>query len=732
MNNPKISIIIVNYKVKERLFACINSIYGSKPRIPFEIIVVDNDEENVIGKELLKLFPDVKYIKSPSNLGYGGGNNLGAKSATGDYLFFLNPDTLVKNDAIEQLYKFIKSKNNIGIVSPLLVDNNSKPFKAQSRKELTPLNAIYSFSFLRKFLPNKNIYNDDFFRTWDKTTPMEAETIPGAALMISKKLFDTVNGFDEHFFLYFEENDLSKRIKKIGYKLFIYPKSIIIHQVGQSTKNVNNIEGIYSKSRYLYFKKHYGVLKALFVESFLRINKTFFLILLTLLLALSLRIYNLSQSMIFIGDQGWFYLSARDLLIQGEIPLVGITSSHTWLHQGPLWTYMLSIVLYLFNFNPLAGGYLTAIFGVLTTFLVYKLGSSMFSVRVGFIAALLYAVSPLIVFFDRMPFDPSPIPFFTILYFYSIFKWIKGKNMYFPLIIIFLAILYNLELATFSLFFPLLFIFIYGLYKRKHWIKNILNKKIFFYSVIGFISVMASIIVYDFANGFKQTVVFLGWIFIYKPFSLLFRHSQDGASLGIAVVIRFLLQNIQKIVFEANQAIALFLFSLSVAITANGLLKKNKFTLENPKLLLLIFLIISIGGILINKSPSDAYLPIIFPLVILLVAIFFDYLISKKRIRAISIIFFFLIIVLNGYVSYKSTLTNEFAKRVNTVNEIINLTNGEEYNLVGKGPGSQFKSFTMNYEYLLWWKGHPPTNKNVKLKIIISEKQNGIIIRKND
>ncbi len=446
--------------------------------------------------------------------------------------------------------------------------------------------------------------------------------------------------------------------------------------------------------------------------------------------AVFLRFSNISNSMQFIGDQGWFYLSARDLLTKGEFPLVGITTSHTWLHQGPLWTYMLSVVLFFFNFNPVSGAYLTAAFGVLTTVLIYKIGSELFSKNVGLMAAALYAVSPLIVFFDRMPFDPAPIPLFTLLYFYCIYKWLKGQALYFPLIMILLAILYNLELATFSLFFPLLFIFLYGLYKRKHWISNIFNKKIISYSVIGFITVMVPIIVYDFANGFKQTIVFLGWVFIYKPFSFLFKHSQDGANSGIAVVVKFLLQNIQRIVFEASLAISLFLFSLSLIMTVKDLLKKNNFNLENPKLLLLIFLITSIGGILINKSPSDAYLPITFPLIILLIALFFDYLVKNERIRYVSIAFLGLIIIFNFYSSYKAGLTNGFRERMNAVNEIIELARGREYNLIGKGPGSQFKSFTMNYEYLLWWKGYAPAGKDVKLKIVVSETPKGIIISK--
>lgn len=731
MNNPKISIIIVNYKVKERLFACINSIYGSKPKTSFEIIVVDNDEESAIGKELLKSFSDVKYIKSPSNLGYGGGNNLGAKYAKGEYLFILNPDTLVFKNTIDELVSFLVKNKDVGIASPMLVNKSGEPFVLQGSSELTPLKGIICLSFIERVFPNNRFSREYWLKDWDHTALKEIKVCPGTAFMISSKLFDKISGFDEKFFLYFEEDDVSNRVRKLGYKIFILAKAKIFHEVGASTKQLSNSSNVFSKSRFLYFKKHYGFLKALSVESFLRINKTFFLILLTLLLALFLRIYNLSQSMVFIGDQGWFYLSARDLLVNGNIPLVGITSSHTWLHQGPLWTYILSIALFISRFNPLSGGYLTAIFGVLTTFLMYKLGSSMFSVRVGFIAALLYAVSPLIVFFDRMPFDPSPIPFFTVLYFFAVFKWLKGNINYFPLTILLIALLYNLELATFTLFVPFALLFVYGFIKNKDWVKKLLNKKIILYSLVALIVPMLPVIIYDFSNGFKQTVIFLGWT-LYKPFSFLIKHQSGNFADNFYLVLNFLSVNIQKLIFQANIVVAILIFIFSLVYLFYFVIVKEKFRIDSSRFILSFLLITSLAGILINQTPSDAYLPIIFPFVIFSIALFFDFLLKLKIIKYPTAIFLLVIISLNGYSSFKNSFDYGFKYRIDAVEKIINLAGNQEYNLTGSGPGSQFKSFTMNYEYLLWWKGHPPTNKNVKLKIVVSETQNGIIIRKND
>lgn len=723
----EVSIIVVNYKVMEKLLNCINSINSSKLNIPFEVIVVDNEGDESLEKELKK-HAQIKYIKSNKNIGFGAGNNLGAKHASGKYLFFLNPDTRIASNTIDQLYKFIKSSKNVGIVSPMLVDSKFKFFSTQSRKELTPLNVIYSFSFLRKVFKNKSIYHDPFFNKWNKKIPIEVETIPGAALMISKKLFEKVKGFDEQFFLYFEENDLSNRIRNLGYKLYIVPKSIVIHEVGQSTKKIVNIENIFNKSRFLYLKKNYGIIKAILTELILRINKMTFILFIILLSSLYLRTVNLDISMPFIGDQGWFYLSARDLLIHGQIPLVGITSSHLWLHQGPLWTYMLSFALLLGNFNPISGAYLTAALGVGSTFLMYKLGSKMFSKEIGIIASFLYAVSPLIVFFERMPFDPSVVPFFTILYFYSVFRWITGSLRFFLLSLFFIAVLYNLELATFTLSFPLILFFIYGIIKNKIFVKKLLNLKAFFYSIIFLIIPMIPVLIYDFSNEFKQTVIFLGWVFIYKPFSFLLNYSQNTSGFNIGDVISFLLINVQKILFQSNFIISIVIFASSLFIVVKSLFKKRNLALENSKLLLMIFLTVGVTGIIFNKTPSDAYLPILFPFLIYITAILFDYLLNIKIIKYFILLCFILIICFNFYFSYKNTFNPELSSRIKATNKIIEITKGNSYNLIGKGEGSWFESFTMNYEYLLWWKGYPPSKNSENLKIIIKEDNTGISV----
>lgn len=724
---PHISIIIVNYKVNEEILNCLESIYASKPKTEFEIIVVDNSEEDNLSNSLKKSFPKVTYIKSPRNLGYGGGNNLGVEHAKGEYLLILNPDTQVFKNTIDELVEFLKKNKKAGIVSPLILGSDKKPLDRQGYKELNLVNGIFTFSFLRKRFPQFGVSSYYSLKDWKKNPTKKVNTVYGAALMLQTNLFKDLNGFDEGFFLYFEENDLSRRARGLGYELYVDSNSKIIHDVGQSTKQTKDRDKYFARSRFLYFKKYYGVFTAFLFEVILKINKLTLFLALTFLLAIGLRLYNLANGMVFIGDQGWFYLSARNLLIHGQIPLVGITSSHTWLHQGPLWTYMLSVALLISRFNPLSGGFLTVLFGVLATFVMYKLGKEMFSAKVGIVAALLYASSPLIIFFDRMPFDPSPIPFFTILYFYAIYKWLKGNLNYFPLILFFAAVLYNLELATFTLVFPFVLLFGYGLFKREKWVVNLLTKKIVSFSFLLPFIIMLPVIIYDFSHGFKQTIVFLGWT-LYKPFSFLLHPSSGNTIANYKTVAEFGLLSLQKLIFAPSALIALFIFT--VAVIYLGVKVYREKHLVSSKFLLLFLLLTSIAGILINQTPSDAYLPIVFPFVIFTVAIFFARLLNNKFFAVTVILLLALIMEVNSFQAWQNDLKPELKNRLIATDEIIALSGGREYNLIGKGDGSQFASFTMNYQYLLWWKGHPVASKNVSQKIVVLEEGTSITISK--
>ena len=177
---PLVSIIIVKYKSEKYLEQCLKSINNQSQ---WEIIIVDNDQKNI---------------------GFSAGCNQGAKRAKGKYLFFLNPDTIVQPGAIKNMVKFLDRYEKAGIVAPLILDKNKKPYQKQGTAELTPLAALFSFSWFIKFWPKNPWANRYWLADWNKKTAKEVAVVPGSALMIRKDVFEKINGFDENFFLYFE------------------------------------------------------------------------------------------------------------------------------------------------------------------------------------------------------------------------------------------------------------------------------------------------------------------------------------------------------------------------------------------------------------------------------------------------------------------------------------------------------------------------------------------------
>lgn len=720
-----LSIIIVSYLVEAELLRCIESIALSKQKIEFEIIVVDNDEKKTLGKKLKKLNHYVKYIKAAGNIGYAAGNNLGARYSKGDYLFFLNPDTRLVSGSLDDLITFF-SKKNVGIVAPLLLGLDGKAYQ-QGSLELSPIRAIFSLSFFSKLFRNNPISRKYLMLGWARKRIKEVGVSPGTAFMIRKSVFEKIGGFDENFFLYFEEFDLCRRVRKLGYRIYINPEIKMIHEWGSSTKKSNlNIKKIFEASRFYYFRKHFGLLQALVTEGIIRFNKNLAIILFTLLVGFFLRSHKIADTMAFIGDQGWFYLSARDFLQTGQIPLVGIASSHPWLHQGTFWTYLLALGLYVFNYNPISGAYISIAIDLIGIIAIFKLGSEFFSKRFGVIASILYATSPLIIQNSRMPYHTSAIPLFTIVLIYCLYKWINGSKYYFPLLIGVLGILYNFGLSTILFPFIVLFILSYGFVTKKNWATGIVNSKIIIISTLSFIFTMLPVLIYDFQNGFPQTVRFMMWIGYkllvligYPPLNL-------SGSVSMQTMMNFFIEKYSELIYPFSDSVSLVIFVGSVAY----LIAKLRFKKGNIALLTIINLML-ITGVFLLKTPSDAYLPMLFPGIILLEALFFNSIFESKKFKELIVPFFFLVLLFNClFVVYKIYVIDEnrFTNRINVTKVVVNESKGQNYNIIGRGIGSQFKSFTMNYEYLAWWMGHGPSNKNEILKFYISEDNGKILI----
>jgi len=430
---PKVSIIIVHYQNKKVLFNCLDSIRKSKPKVSYEIIVIDNDETQTIKASLKRKFRQINYLKSPGNIGYAAGNNLGTQAAQGKYLFILNPDTQILPQSIDKLVNFLEKNKSAAVVAPLLLNRRHQPYPLQGTSELTPLKGIFALSFINKIFPH-NPVSKNYWSNWQDKTKLNqsrpVEVVPGSAFLIKRTVFNKLKGFDENFFLYFEESDLGKRLKQAGHQLYILPQSKIIHHWAGVTPKSPKIKQYFNQSRYYYFKKHYGLLAALIVEFFTRLSLTTIILSLIILLATWLRFYRLPEVMTFFGDQGRDYLAARDMLLTAKFPLVGIPSSVPWLHQGPFFIWLTALALKIGKFNPVAPAVLTSTLGVLTVYLTFTLASHWFSKKASLIASLIMTTAPLVVIHSRMPYHTSRFPYSVYCLFSPLTSGLKINYLY--------------------------------------------------------------------------------------------------------------------------------------------------------------------------------------------------------------------------------------------------------------------------------------------------------------
>jgi len=230
----ELSIIIVNYKTKEKLENCLNSIVVSDfGNLNYEIILVDNNSGDDLN-DLIRLFGNkaaIKLIISPKNLGMGGGNNLGIKAAGGEYILILNPDTVVKDKAILVLLDYIKKNKEVALVGPKLLYPSGKLQLSCSQfpKIYTP---ILRRTFIGRFFINSN----DLFamKSFDHNSIKEVDWLMGSCLMFKKEIILN-NGqifkpyFDERYFMYFEDIDLCRQIWTQGFKVVYNPEAVVIH-----------------------------------------------------------------------------------------------------------------------------------------------------------------------------------------------------------------------------------------------------------------------------------------------------------------------------------------------------------------------------------------------------------------------------------------------------------------------------------------------------------------------
>jgi len=259
-----LSIITVSYNDKEQLSVTLDAVFASQTNYRYEMILVNNAspdgsidmvKEKYLGRP--ELAAKIKLIESKANLGFGGGNNLGLKAAQGDYILLLNSDTKVDPDNLQVMMDFMKSRPDVGAATCKLVMSNGEIDRASRRSEPNLVRSFFRLFGLQSLFPK--LFGGYNMLNSDPEKEGELEACTAAYMMISRKCYEAVGGFDERFFMYAEDLDLCRRIREAGFKIWWYPKTSCIHFRGQSSKKTpQKMLKAFHDANWIYYKKWYS------------------------------------------------------------------------------------------------------------------------------------------------------------------------------------------------------------------------------------------------------------------------------------------------------------------------------------------------------------------------------------------------------------------------------------------------------------------------------------------
>lgn len=259
----QISVVILNYNVAYYLYQCIQSVQKALQYIDSEIIVVDNASKDNSSQLVQKYFPKVKYIYNNENLGFPKGNNIGVFQAQGDYICVLNPDTVVaENTFLKILDFFNQSKNelfqsNIGILGSKLIDGTGKFLPESKRGVPTPWVACTKIFGLYKYFPQFTWFNKYYAQHLLENENGKVDVLVGAFMVMSRKMYIDVGGFDENCFMYSDDIDLSYRVRKTGKYNFYFSETSVIHYKGESTIKDQNYFIRFNDAMQYFYSKHF-------------------------------------------------------------------------------------------------------------------------------------------------------------------------------------------------------------------------------------------------------------------------------------------------------------------------------------------------------------------------------------------------------------------------------------------------------------------------------------------
>lgn len=254
----QLTVIIVNYNVKFYVEQCLHSVISACNNIDAEILVIDNASSDGSIQYLQPKFSEVIFIENKENVGFSKANNQGLQIAKGEYILILNPDTILSEQAIENCISFYNNQKNAGAIGVKMIDGDGNFLPESKRSFPSAMASSWKMSGMASLFPKSGFFNKYALGNLDENAIHQVDVLSGAFLFSTKKMLQQQRGFDEDFFMYGEDIDLSYRIQKSGYKNFYLGNNPILHFKGESTqKNKAYVKKFYG-AMHIFLDKHYA------------------------------------------------------------------------------------------------------------------------------------------------------------------------------------------------------------------------------------------------------------------------------------------------------------------------------------------------------------------------------------------------------------------------------------------------------------------------------------------
>ena len=258
-----LSIIIVNWNVWDDLHECIESIFKSSFPEEMEVILVDNasSDQSVVNTQ--SAFPDVKIISNSTNVGFPKANNQALAVAKGEFVLFLNPDTVLMPDTLYGCISYMRSQEDIGMLGcKILYPDGSIQYDC-ARNFPSLHTTVWSAFYLHMLFPKSRLFGEELMGYWDHKTSRDVPCLLGAFMLSRRSILQEMGGMDESIFMFLEDMDLCFRVKQGGWRVYYLADFSMVHKSKKSQKKLKlPMTYEYATARYEFFKKHYGLTKA--------------------------------------------------------------------------------------------------------------------------------------------------------------------------------------------------------------------------------------------------------------------------------------------------------------------------------------------------------------------------------------------------------------------------------------------------------------------------------------